>query len=424
MTLYNRDFGILPSATVSLTENFQKAIDFLYLRGGGTLVIERGIYLVESLRIRSNVTLYLKSGCVILGSNRFDKYRTFSDDKVDKISKNEMKKFELVASLYYDSKDENAGKDDFNKSIFKIISAKNASIVGEGGSYIEGTELDEENTEKPNGIYVYNSQFVTLKGFSIKNTVKNGALVIKNKSVGIQNVNFEGCDEGVRLVNDENVKINSCQIKCLECCISGILNKNIFIDNCTINTSNYAINIDGSNVFIENIHAYGPGEYDKSLYEHTTKQKCMKCFFKYRDSKKIFLKKTSENIYLRHINGSNIDDFVDLTFDEENEKLLKRGIGDISLENINIFNLNKPLSFISSAKPEILIEMNECNFSFLKEETEFIIIKNCKTIKLENVRFNNEKDFVITNLGNVKKIELDGKNVTKNTARVVLREEK
>jgi small nuclear ribonucleoprotein (snRNP)-like protein len=66
-------FGIRSDGQTLNTRSIQFAIDYINTNGGGRLVFDVGRYLTGSIHLRSNVTLVLKEGAVIVGSlNPFD----------------------------------------------------------------------------------------------------------------------------------------------------------------------------------------------------------------------------------------------------------------------------------------------------------------------------------------------------------------
>ena len=67
------DFGIVANGVTLNTKSIQKAIDYISTSGGGTLIFVPGKYLTGTFYLKSNVTLHLEEGAVILGSkNPFD----------------------------------------------------------------------------------------------------------------------------------------------------------------------------------------------------------------------------------------------------------------------------------------------------------------------------------------------------------------
>ena len=71
---YNASFfGIKSNGTTMNTRSIQKAIDYIHENGGGTLVFWVGRYLTGTVFLKSNVTIQLNEGAVIVGSvNPYD----------------------------------------------------------------------------------------------------------------------------------------------------------------------------------------------------------------------------------------------------------------------------------------------------------------------------------------------------------------
>src|SRR5438045_4376272 len=60
-------FGIYSDGVTLNTRSIQFAIDYINQQGGGRLVFDVGRFLTGSIHLRSNVTLHLKEGAVLLG---------------------------------------------------------------------------------------------------------------------------------------------------------------------------------------------------------------------------------------------------------------------------------------------------------------------------------------------------------------------
>src|SRR6266487_4999530 len=70
-------FGIYSDGVSLNTRSIQFAIDYIHQQGGGRLVFDVGRYLTGSIHLKSNVTLHLMEGAVLLGVlNPFDYDRT------------------------------------------------------------------------------------------------------------------------------------------------------------------------------------------------------------------------------------------------------------------------------------------------------------------------------------------------------------
>ena len=68
-------FGIKSNGTTLNTSSIQKAIDYIHSEGGGRLVFYVGRYLTGSIELKSNVTIHLNEGAVLLGSTNPYDYR-------------------------------------------------------------------------------------------------------------------------------------------------------------------------------------------------------------------------------------------------------------------------------------------------------------------------------------------------------------
>lgn len=73
---YNvRDFGATGDGATLDTAAFQRAITTCHDAGGGTVFVPAGNYLVGTIDLRSNLTLHLDAGAVVLGSPNLADYR-------------------------------------------------------------------------------------------------------------------------------------------------------------------------------------------------------------------------------------------------------------------------------------------------------------------------------------------------------------
>lgn len=78
---YNvKDFGIKGDGEKMCTENIQKIIDTCYKEGGGRIVFEKGIYKTGTIFLKSNIEIYLESGCKIIGSEDLNDYKELEAD--------------------------------------------------------------------------------------------------------------------------------------------------------------------------------------------------------------------------------------------------------------------------------------------------------------------------------------------------------
>ncbi len=66
-------FGIYSDGVTLNTRSIQAAIDYINANGGGRLMFYVGRYLTGSIHLKSNVTIHLEEGAVLVGSlNPYD----------------------------------------------------------------------------------------------------------------------------------------------------------------------------------------------------------------------------------------------------------------------------------------------------------------------------------------------------------------
>lgn len=69
------EFGAKPDGKTLNTKAIQRAIDDASQKGGGTVVVPRGIFLTGLIELKSKVTLNLSEGSTLLGSTSMDDYK-------------------------------------------------------------------------------------------------------------------------------------------------------------------------------------------------------------------------------------------------------------------------------------------------------------------------------------------------------------
>ncbi len=68
------DYGAVGDGKVMNTEAFSKAIDDVSKKGGGKVIVPRGIWLTGPIELKSNINLHVESGALVLFSENKDLY--------------------------------------------------------------------------------------------------------------------------------------------------------------------------------------------------------------------------------------------------------------------------------------------------------------------------------------------------------------
>lgn len=74
-------FGIKSDGITLNTQSIQKAIDFIHEKGGGKLIFSVGKYLSGSIQLKSNVSIELKEGAVLLATTAIYDYVRLNGNK-------------------------------------------------------------------------------------------------------------------------------------------------------------------------------------------------------------------------------------------------------------------------------------------------------------------------------------------------------
>lgn len=247
------DLGANPNGKTLNTACFQAVIDKASNKGGGTIVVPAGRFLVGSLVLKSNVHLYLEKGAVILGS--VNPYHYFNLD--------------MPGRPIPDKKDDNS-----QMALIIAYKADNISITGQGtidgqgrslalsidslhhsGERIDPNyniyDLRPNETMRPKLIRLSTCSNVNISGVKLQNSSCWGLSLELCKNVNITKVKILNRaywnNDGMDISDCKNVLISYCDVNsaddgiCLKSYYTGYSNDSVFIQDCSIRSSASAI---------------------------------------------------------------------------------------------------------------------------------------------------------------------------------------
>ncbi len=202
-------YGAVPGTNKVNTEAIQKAIDYCASTGGGRVTVPAGKFLTGTIKLRSNVELYISKGGVILGST------------ADK---------------------------DFVKALIYAEGQENISITGEGVIDGQGTlQHFPRGSNRHRNIMFERCKNINVKDITLKNSSTWVMHLSRSEDVIVRGIRIHSYsnenNDGIDIDNSRNVVIADCILDCEDDVIvikSGDINyvvENIAVTNCIISTN-------------------------------------------------------------------------------------------------------------------------------------------------------------------------------------------
>jgi polygalacturonase len=230
------DFGAIGDGATLNTARIRSAIEQLASRGGGTLVIPRGVFLSGAIFLKPGVNLHLEEGAVLKGSTDrkdYPKMRTRIEGHFE----------EWLPALV------NADRADH------LRISGSGTLDGNGAPFWqdfwarrkENPRTTNLDVERPRLALIQNSEDVRISGVTFNDSGFWNLHLYRCRNVVVENVRFE-IPNGVRAPSTDGTDIDSCQ--------------NVTIRNCTYRVDDDCIALKGSK------GPFAMGDKDSPPVEH------------------------------------------------------------------------------------------------------------------------------------------------------------
>lgn len=237
-------FGAKGDGKTLDTQAIQQAIDDCYSSGGGKVLLQGGQFLSGTIRLKSNVSLFIESGATLLGSDNPDDYPVLETD------------YPAVS-----------GEFSHDKTLIYAEDANHIAIQGNGKIDGNGEALEPMSRPRPHilvvrhctnvkvkGLTLCNAAFWVQKYQSCDNLLIDGITVDSRENKNIEEPRFIDVPggrntDGCNVVDCSNVRIENCYINSGD---DGIVFKSFLKDegckqvtvaNCIITTNASGIKI-------------------------------------------------------------------------------------------------------------------------------------------------------------------------------------
>lgn len=191
-------FGATGNGTTLDSDAINRAIETAAEAGGGTINFPAGTYLSYSIRLKSNITLYLEQGATILAAS------PQGDVGYDAPEPNE----------WGDKRYQDFGHSHWKNSLIWGIGLENVSILGPGTIYGKGLTREGPHRapigNKTIGLKLCKN--VILKDFTIRYGGHFGILATGVDNLTIDNLKMDTNRDGIDIDACRNVRISNCTI--------------------------------------------------------------------------------------------------------------------------------------------------------------------------------------------------------------------
>lgn len=381
---------LYPEKGVLMTHTIQLAIDSCASVGGGVVVFTEGTFISGGLLLKNNVTLQLKKGAILQGSENYSDYQN-------------------DAFIY--------GK-----------GLTNIAIKGDG--IIDGVDCYNPNGEEgfrgPHCIRLISCSNLLFQDFTIENSA-NWAFNLRHCSFGtVENITIRGGHDGLHTRFCNNFSVSNCDFRTGDDAFAGNDNQDFVITDCKINTSCNGFRMGCLNLKVKRCHLWGPGE---SVHK-VQKRNNMLAAFVHFSPKDENPKLKSGNWLIEDITVENVDRFYVYNYEDG---LWQTGqpATKIHFSRVKATGILNAFSIIGDEERQFSLDIENSSFSF-REEAEnlsnrfegaelrsgaFFNASRFDTIELLEVIFNNVKtspvlDFTSGNLLIMEKINYSSEHIT------------
>jgi polygalacturonase len=231
------DYGAVAGGVVVNSGAIQKAIDAAAAKGGGKVIVPRGIFLTGTIRLKSGVELSLDNDATLLGSTNLSDYE-----------KNDRWYALILADNQHNISITGYGTIDGQGNAL----AKNVIKLVKNGAIIDPLKLNRPDEKyRPQLLELQHSNQVKIQHIILKNAscwveTYNKCTDLLIDSITVNSTAFWNND-GIDIVDCKNVRIKNCNINAADdgiCLKSGDVAwacENFEITNCKVRSSASAI---------------------------------------------------------------------------------------------------------------------------------------------------------------------------------------
>lgn len=367
---------ILLDGATDETDAIQRRIDAANATGGGRVTIARGVHFIRTLRLKSDVELYLESGAELRGSRDPEDYVTC----IENWSGNPRA---LVRR---------------SNAMIRILGERNVRIVGEPGSVIDGRNCfdvrGEEGYRGPHAISAFNSTNLVFAGFGVRDAGNFAFYSSDIADVRVEGLTIRGGHDGLDFFNASNIDVRNCSIHSGDDCVAGFNIRNLTVRDCELNTACNVFRLGGNGILVEGCRAGASGEYphrwelpfSERRLERTPqgsgRYDTLSCFTYFTNMR---VREESDDIVFRNCTFSGARQFIHYNLSGNERWQRGKGLKEVTFENVMAEGLRISSSVYSLPETPLVLTLKNSSFSFERPVDEFARGANVSKIAATNV---------------------------------------
>lgn len=232
-------FGVNPNGTVLNTRSIQFGINYINQNGGGRLVFPAGKYLTGCIHFKSDVTIQLDEGAVLLGSiNPFD-----YDRQNTPFDHNFNTSLALILGL---------NQHNFGITGKGTIDGQGKELAAAIGEMVKRGLIKDKSISRPDEdkrpmiLNLFGCENIIVKNITLKNSTCWTECYNQCKNVTVDSIRVESRafwnNDGIDIVDCDSFKVSNSYFNCSDdgICLKSlgpdVLNQNIWIQNNSMTT--------------------------------------------------------------------------------------------------------------------------------------------------------------------------------------------
>ena len=385
------------------TNAIQSALDTVSKAGGGKVILTSGNYLIGSILMRSNCTLYLQKNTTVKGIRDLAYY-----DLGDKLAQLQ------DGRVYLNSKGKkNASIDPFSRwsrALIKFLRVENCGIEGEENVVFDGSnvydELGEEKFRGPHFVNAHESKNIFFKNYTLTDSSNWGHAIFTSKNILCKNLTIIAGHDGVDFLSCDDVLVEDCTISSGDDCVAGFDLNNLLVRNCDLNTACNALRIGGNNLVIDSCNIHGPGKYGHRNFLvladkiagvradiSNARTNMLTCFNYYCDFR-YSIRKPTTGIVIKNCKIDKCDKIFRYDFTIDDVWMINKPMQELIFENNVVADVKETSSLISDEQNLFEFSMRNCKIDLTSDV--FIETDGNSKLTFENVEFTGNKPVVCT----------------------------